>query len=489
AGILHRLRGRQFGVFERQVGVNGDGADMVLHQPCAVVDGTKPVFDISHRVVAAALQFLQQPRLLDRVEGGTQQRDAHGIEHDPHVLARKAQEAIVAVDVYEAVQFRREQRLGEGRTLLHRALGLVAQRNLLQRVQCGCLPRVVHHGIVQGDADGVNNGLLAGYHVKVDAGSQLVALPHRIGLVPCRVAVKADRVHQRVNVAERLVGIGTVIYRRVAQLRDDEGLGYAPHVDAVVQLLAQAAFEVVALFTLHRIVLYMNVCLVYEGAVGGIILDRTGGKQEQGSKQEAIFEAVGALCCRLHPFNLIRSMLSKQVVKDIQRLGLKKGRSETGLFIAEGPKVVVELLAAIPQHVEAVYALPSWIGAHKELVSPQQLHAITEAELERISQLQTPNEVLLVARQWEGERPVLRQAQDDSSLSLYLDAIQDPGNLGTIIRIADWFGIRHVVCAAGTAERFNPKVVQSTMASLARVNVWYDEAGGWLDEQSVPVLA
>ena len=186
-------------------------------------------------------------------------------------------------------------------------------------------------------------------------------------------------------------------------------------------------------------------------------------------------------------------MLSKQVLKDIQRLGLKKGRAETGLFLAEGPKVVGELLEAIPQQVEGVYALSAWIDRHRALVEPHRLHEVTEGELERISQLQTPNEVLLVARQWEGKRPMpvtLSAAEARTGgWILYLDTIQDPGNLGTILRIADWFGIAHVVCSAGCAERFNPKVVQSTMASLARVNVWYDEDGTWLQEQNVPMLA
>ncbi|GAB4092090.1 TrmH family RNA methyltransferase [Flaviaesturariibacter terrae] len=182
-------------------------------------------------------------------------------------------------------------------------------------------------------------------------------------------------------------------------------------------------------------------------------------------------------------------MLSKGALKDIQRLGLKKGRAETGLFIAEGPKVVGELLEAIPAQVEAVYALPEWIESHGALVPPQQLHAITETELERISQLQTPHAVLLVARQWTGTRPALIKPQGTGALTLYLDTIQDPGNLGTILRIADWFGIRDVVCSGGCAELFNPKVVQSTMASLARVNVWYDEENNWLDGQQVPILA
>jgi TrmH family RNA methyltransferase len=177
-------------------------------------------------------------------------------------------------------------------------------------------------------------------------------------------------------------------------------------------------------------------------------------------------------------------MPSKQVLKDIQRLGLKKGRAETGLFLAEGPKVVGELLDAIGDSVESVYALPEWIAASGGRVPAGKLHEVKPEELARISQLQTPNEVLMVARQLPAFEPVPQQ-----EWVLYLDTIQDPGNLGTIIRIADWFGIRHLVCSPGCAELYNPKVVQSTMASLARVNVWYDEGGNWLDKQTLPVLA
>jgi RNA methyltransferase, TrmH family len=177
-------------------------------------------------------------------------------------------------------------------------------------------------------------------------------------------------------------------------------------------------------------------------------------------------------------------MPSKQVLKDIQRLGLKKGRAESGLFLAEGPKVVSELLEAIPDAVESVYALPEWISAHRALVAADKLQPVTPEELARISQLQTPNAVLMVARQLPAAEPVPAQ-----EWVLYLDTIQDPGNLGTIIRIADWFGIRHLVCSPGCAELYNPKVVQATMASLARVNVWYDEGEDWLQKQRLPVLA
>ena len=173
-------------------------------------------------------------------------------------------------------------------------------------------------------------------------------------------------------------------------------------------------------------------------------------------------------------------MLSKKVIKDIQSLGLKKYRDETGLFLAEGPKVVEELLQAVPAQIEAVYATAAWksfSGEVKELVE------ISEAELEKISQLKTPNRVVAVLKQFAATAP------DASSFTLYLDAVQDPGNFGTIVRIADWFGVKQLVCSKGCADLYNPKVVQSTMASIARVNVFYDEEESWLQQQSQTVYA
>jgi TrmH family RNA methyltransferase len=167
-------------------------------------------------------------------------------------------------------------------------------------------------------------------------------------------------------------------------------------------------------------------------------------------------------------------MLSKKVIKDIQSLGLKKHREETGLFIAEGPKIVAELRQIIPGHIQQILALEEWDGNDDTNVI-----RITAAELEKISQLKTPNQVVAVVKQFEERLPVL------DGLVLYLDAIQDPGNFGTIIRTADWFGLEHIVCSSGCAELYNPKVVQATMASIARVNVYYDKADEWLYKQNV----
>ena len=176
-------------------------------------------------------------------------------------------------------------------------------------------------------------------------------------------------------------------------------------------------------------------------------------------------------------------MLSKKEIKDIQSLGLKKHRQLTKLFIAEGPKVVGELAPLIPAHIQKVYAVDDWLKAYGGLLPSSVITEVSEAELERLSQLQTPNKVLAVLKQFEPEEPT------SFSFALYLDTIQDPGNFGTIIRIADWFGVKHVVCSPGCADLYNSKVVQSTMASIARVNVYYDEANTWLAKQKMPVYA
>ena len=172
-------------------------------------------------------------------------------------------------------------------------------------------------------------------------------------------------------------------------------------------------------------------------------------------------------------------MLSKNVIKDIQTLRHKKFREETSLFVAEGPKITGELLTIMPYQIKKVFGLTEWIDQNKKSLASVDHEIISESELERISQLQTPNQVLAVLHQFESIEPA-----SENQIILYLDAIQDPGNFGSIIRIADWFGIKHVVCSEGCADLYNIKVVQATMASIARVNVFYDEGLQWLKKQT-----
>ncbi len=159
-------------------------------------------------------------------------------------------------------------------------------------------------------------------------------------------------------------------------------------------------------------------------------------------------------------------MIGKNTIKWVHSLEMKKNRKREHLFVAEGPKVVGDLLAHY--RPRAVFATAEWNGRASlpSYVTPE---TVSDDELRRLSFLQHPQQVIAVL-----------EMDDDVSisvsperLSLVLDGVQDPGNLGTIIRIADWFGIDNIVCSPDTADAYNPKVVQATMGSLARVNVSY----------------
>lgn len=173
-------------------------------------------------------------------------------------------------------------------------------------------------------------------------------------------------------------------------------------------------------------------------------------------------------------------MLSKSRVKYIQSLAHKKFRDASPEFIIEGPKMVAEFLHNRPDLINAVYALDTWMESAKVLLSPpvmEKLERVSETELEKMSGLSTPNQVLaLVQKMKLPEKPDFK-----NKITLVLDNIQDPGNLGTIIRTADWFGITQIVCSPESAELYNPKVIQSTMGSILRVDVFYMEPDNWLN--------
>ena len=165
-------------------------------------------------------------------------------------------------------------------------------------------------------------------------------------------------------------------------------------------------------------------------------------------------------------------MLVKSQVKYIQSLSDKKFRDETAQFVAEGTKLVAELLLAPNISPAWIYATSHWISAHPDLTKDLEtrLVEVDAREMERISFLNTPSEVLGVFFKpvFKGIAPV------KGEWVLLLDTIQDPGNLGTLIRIADWFGISTIICSKETADVFNPKVVQSTMGSIIRVQLRYE---------------
>jgi RNA methyltransferase, TrmH family len=171
-------------------------------------------------------------------------------------------------------------------------------------------------------------------------------------------------------------------------------------------------------------------------------------------------------------------MLGKSKVKYIQSLGQKKLRDAEGVFIAEGPKIVAELAASGNAVIQEIYAVKEWLDAHSREVQTTGITEVSEDELGKISQLATANQVLAVVKKMEAA-PI----DTGNTVSLALDTIQDPGNLGTIIRIADWFGISQVICSPGCADIYNPKVVQATMGSIARVRVLYTDLTAWLSLQ------
>jgi TrmH family RNA methyltransferase len=172
-------------------------------------------------------------------------------------------------------------------------------------------------------------------------------------------------------------------------------------------------------------------------------------------------------------------MFSKTHTKYIQSLHHKKFRDEFGVFIAEGPKVVMELLDSREFICKEIFALPEWITANADIAMKYSIGAVKEVkdfELEKITALSTSNKVLAVFE--KKQRPATPDLRN--KITLVLDTIQDPGNLGTIIRIADWFGVDTIICSPGCADMYSPKVVQSTMGSLARINVIYTDIAAWI---------
>ncbi len=163
-------------------------------------------------------------------------------------------------------------------------------------------------------------------------------------------------------------------------------------------------------------------------------------------------------------------MITRAEILAIKALATKQGREEQGAFIAEGEKLVGEIRNS-KLRIRKIYQTKP-LFADAEMVS--------EKEMERISQLKTANSVLAVV---EKPKSKIASVKPDSSLVLALDRVQNPGNLGTIIRLADWFGISDIVCSEDSADCFNPKVVQATMGAILRVRVHYTNLAKWLGEQ------
>jgi TrmH family RNA methyltransferase len=165
-------------------------------------------------------------------------------------------------------------------------------------------------------------------------------------------------------------------------------------------------------------------------------------------------------------------MLSKNKIKWINSLKQKKVRSETGLFLMEGDKLVTEVLADRNIPVVELVSTSAWLRQNQIMLHGgiHQISEASEAEFQKVTSFETPTGVMAILK-----IPCREYHEPDLTgrLSISLDTIQDPGNLGTIIRTADWFGIRNIFCSPGCADCFNPKVVQASMGAILRVGVYY----------------
>lgn len=164
-------------------------------------------------------------------------------------------------------------------------------------------------------------------------------------------------------------------------------------------------------------------------------------------------------------------MLSSANIKLINSLRLKKYRERNKLFVIEGDKFIKEVLES-GRHVKLLLARNEWLNkTYKELLSPvDEIITVNERELAKVSQLKTPQNTLALI---SIEKHTVDKEFISRSLSIALENIQDPGNLGTIIRIAAWFGIENILCSKGTVDLYNPKTIQASMGALLHVNVTY----------------
>jgi TrmH family RNA methyltransferase len=180
-------------------------------------------------------------------------------------------------------------------------------------------------------------------------------------------------------------------------------------------------------------------------------------------------------------------LISKSDIKYIQSLAHKKFRDEERLFIVEGVKMVEELISSASDNIDRVFATKNWVERQlPNSVVTKLTVVIEEHELAKISQHKTPNEVLALVKFPKFQNDY----NTDNKLTLVLDQIQDPGNLGTIIRTCDWFGINQIVCSLDTVDNYNPKVIQSAMGSILHIEVIYRSLPTFLSTvQDIPIYA
>ncbi len=175
-------------------------------------------------------------------------------------------------------------------------------------------------------------------------------------------------------------------------------------------------------------------------------------------------------------------MISKARIKLIHALEMRKHRLREGLFVAEGPRLVNEMLRSV--RPDWLAATADWLAENGPLV-PQgcPTDEVSEEELRQASLLRTPQQVLAL---FPLPRYPLDVSLPQESLCLALDGVQDPGNMGTIVRIADWFGITDIICSRETVDAYNPKAVQATMGALSRVRVHYTDLPEYIRQSGAP---
>jgi TrmH family RNA methyltransferase len=178
-------------------------------------------------------------------------------------------------------------------------------------------------------------------------------------------------------------------------------------------------------------------------------------------------------------------MLSKSQISFIKSLHQKKYRKESGIFIIEGIKSIIEFINS-NYTIHSIYYTTEFASLLPKNITNIKLFEVNNVELAKISTLQTPQGVLALVNITQEQKLELKCLKN--CFSIVLDDVQDPGNFGTIIRTADWFGIKNIICSENTVEAYNPKTVQSTMGSLCRVNVIYTNLNQFLTETDLPIF-
>ncbi|WP_293311449.1 TrmH family RNA methyltransferase [Pedobacter sp. UBA5917] len=178
-------------------------------------------------------------------------------------------------------------------------------------------------------------------------------------------------------------------------------------------------------------------------------------------------------------------MLSKSQISFIKSLHQKKYRKEHGLFIVEGIKSIKEFIRS-NYHIHTIFYNSEQYNLLPKLPANINLFEVKNAELDKISTLQTPQGFLALVHIPKNRQ--LDQKELKNQFTLVLDGVQDPGNMGTIIRTADWFGFKNIICSLDSVEVFNPKTVQATMGSLARVNIFEADLPAFLADNTLPVF-